>query len=73
MVRGATFACVLAAVVVVEVLLDALLLLGLEPHPTRPMPNATIAIARQLIDAVRFIGIAPVDQVAQPDEIVGEA
>jgi hypothetical protein len=61
-VRGATFACGLAVVVVVdlptvldvEVVFEALLLLDVEPHPTNPMPKTTIMIA-PLIAAVRFM------------------
>jgi hypothetical protein len=61
-VRGATFPCVLAVVVVVvlpmvvvvEVLFDALLLPEVDPHPTKPIPKATMAIATPLIAAVRF-------------------
>jgi hypothetical protein len=61
-VRGATFACGLPivvvvdlpTVVVVEVLVDALLL-ELEPHPAKPRLKATTAIATPLIAAVRFM------------------
>ena len=59
----------LLVVVVVEVLLDALLLPEwlpeVEPHPTKPMPKATMAIATPLIDAVRVNALAPVDQAAR--------
>lgn len=61
-VRGATFDCGLAvvvgaAVVAVDVVLDVLLLLGVEPepHPTTPMPKATITTAAPLTAAVRLI------------------
>jgi hypothetical protein len=45
---------VLPMVVVVEVLFDALLLPEVDPHPTKPIPKATMAIATPLIAAVRF-------------------
>jgi hypothetical protein len=57
-VRGATFDCGLLVVVVVDVvdvLLAALLLLEGEPHPTKPMPRAVMAIATPLIAAIRVI------------------
>ena len=65
MVRGDTFDCGLPVVVVVDVvdvvdvLLAALLLLEGEPHPTKPMPTAVMAIATPLIAAIRFIDIVP--------------
>jgi hypothetical protein len=77
-VRGATFDCGLLVVVaadVVDALLDVLLLLGVEPepHPAKPRPKATMAIATPVVDAIRFICIAPVDQAAHLDEFVRAA
>src|ERR1700678_1881344 len=63
-VRGATFDCGLAVVAEVaalpaaDVLLAALLLLGEEPQPGKPMAIATIAIP--VLASVRFIALAPV-------------
>jgi hypothetical protein len=71
-VRGATFDCGLLVVDVVDVLLAAWLLLEGEPHPTKPMPRAVMAIATPLIAAIRFIQIVPVDQPAWLDQIVAE-
>ena len=47
-----------AALPVVDVLLAALLLLGEEPQPAKPMAIATIAIP--VLASVRFIALAPV-------------
>src|ERR1700722_15969434 len=73
-VRGATFDCGLAVVAevvalpVADVLLAALLLLGEELQPARPMAIATIAIvAPLLLAAVRFIELAPVDRASPRD------
>src|SRR5271170_4258047 len=63
-IRGATFDCGLAVVAevaalpVADVLLAALLLLGDELHPAKPMAIATIAIP--VLASVRFIALAPV-------------
>src|SRR5271168_3359534 len=62
--RGATFDCGLAVVAevaalpVLDVLLAALLLLGEELHPAKPMATATIAIP--VLASLRFIALAPV-------------
>src|ERR1700733_3194968 len=62
--RGATFDCGLAVVAevaalpVAAVLLAALLVLGEELQPAKPMATATIAIP--VLASVRFIALAPV-------------
>src|SRR6202034_259980 len=64
--RGATFDCGLAVVAevaalpVVDVLLAALVLLGEELHPVKPMATATTAIVIPVLASVRFIALAPV-------------
>src|SRR5271156_4577213 len=71
-IRGATFDCGLAVAAEVaalpgaDVLLAALLLLGEEPHPAKPMAIATIAIP--VLASVRFIQLAPVDRASPPDK-----
>src|SRR5271156_1241804 len=76
-IRGATFDCGLAVVVevdalpVVDVLLAALLLLGEELQPAKPMATATIAIVALLPAAVRFIQLAPVDRASPRGQIIG--
>src|SRR6202034_68890 len=61
--RGATFDCGVAAVAevaAVELLPAALLLLGDEPHPAKPMAIATTAIVVPVLVSVRCIALAPV-------------
>jgi hypothetical protein len=58
-----------AALPVVDVLLAALLLLGEELHPAKPMATATIAITAPLRAAVRFIALAPVDRASPRDKL----
>jgi hypothetical protein len=71
-IRGATFDCGLAVVAevaalpVADVLLAALLLLGEELQPAKPMAIATIAIVAPLLAAVGFIQLAPVDRASPP-------
>ena len=72
-IRGATFDWGLAVVVevaalpVLDVLLAALLLLGEELQPAKPMAIATIAIVAPLLAAVGFIQLAPVDLASPRD------
>jgi hypothetical protein len=73
-IRCATFDCgfcaadEVAALPVADVLLAALLLLGEEPQPAKPMATATIAIVAPLRAADRFIRLAPVDRASPPDK-----
>src|SRR5271155_2081719 len=74
-IRGATFDCGLAVVAevaalpVADVLLAALLLLGEELQPAKPMATATIAmVAPLLLAAVRFIQLAPVARASPRDK-----